>query len=161
MNLKCVFPFFLFFFFLISCSDEEHDIWDPDDPRNVPKNCPLQPDKKCPEYFKRMWKSSLLLVEAQDSYVKKRKKFRIDNTYNHALLNKMVEGEETLNKCLEVTPIGDKGERNEFFAKWNTSSLREVHETDRYFQDKLADHYLHNADCFKKAEIKLQRLIDK
>ncbi|MDE0119476.1 MAG: hypothetical protein OXM55_05660 [Bdellovibrionales bacterium] len=159
--MKCIFPFFLFFFFLISCSDEEHDIWDPDDPRNVPKNCPLQPERKCPEYFKRVGKASLLLVEAKDSYVKKRERFRIDNTYNHDLLNEMLKEEETLNKCLEITPIGNKGERREFFAKMNNSNLRAVNETDRSFQDKLADHYLHHANCFKEAEIKLQRLIDK
>ena len=73
----------------------------------------------------------------------------------------MLKEEETLNKCLEVTPIGKKGERQEFFTKMNSSSLRAVNETDRYFQDKLADHYYYLADCFKEAEVKLQRLIDR
>ena len=148
---------FIFIFLLYSCAED----------KSTKLHCPLDAELKinksgkCPEYFTRLWDATLILEEAQNSYVNKRKKFRIDNTYNHVLLNKMVEDEKTLNTCLEATPLGNKKERSEFFKKWRTSSLRAVHETDRYFQDKLADHYLHNADCFKEAEIKLQRLIDK
>ena len=66
-------PLLGFFLLFISCFSEEHDIWDPDDPRNVPKNCPLQPDRKCPEYFKRVSHSTLLLVKVKESYVKKKR----------------------------------------------------------------------------------------
>ena len=125
---------------------------------NIEKmNCPLH-EGECQDYFKRLVDSSQLLMERTTSFVKKRKQFREDHTYNRDRLNEMLEEEKTFLECTEVTPLGNK---REFFARWNSSSDRKVYETNKYFQNKLADHYYYLADCYKEAEIKLQRLIDK
>ena len=66
----------------------------------------------------------------------------MDHTYNQSALNQLVKDEKELNACLEKTPLGNEGMRGEFYRKMNNSRLRAVHETDRYFQDRMKEHNL-------------------
>ena len=115
--------------------------------------------KPCPSYFINFVEATDIVVEAQETYVKKRKQFRLDHTYNQPALDEFVKREKKLNICLEETPLGNEGVARKFFGKMNNSRLREVHETDRYFQDKLSEHYLAVSKCFEKANKELDELI--
>ena len=117
--------------------------------------------KPCPDYFVNYWNSSEALVETQDSYTSKRKQFRLDHTYNQPALDELLKREEKLNLCLEKTPLGNVGVSREFHRKKSNSNLREIHETDRYFQDKLSEQNLALIKCLTEAQKELDSLIAK
>ena len=118
-------------------------------------------DEGCPEYFVNFWNSTITHVEAQDKYMEKRESFRLKHTYNQQALKELIEIEKPILPCLESTPLGNAEERRKFFIKMRYSDQRAVHETDRYFQDRLSEHYDHSIICFKKADKELNKLISK
>lgn len=122
-------------------------------------NCPSY-ENGCPEHFKRLWKNNDSLIKRQTEYHSKSKRFREENTYNKNELALWVEINNRLGECLQRTPLGNKEERRQFFAEFSSSQLKtKAHQTDRYYQNKLADHYGHGANCYKLALEELEEII--
>ena len=114
--------------------------------------------KTCPSEFTNYSESLDDLTEAQERYFEKRDQFQLDNTYNQPALDALVNHDRELSKCLKATPLaGD----TEFNNKKNNSSLREVHETNRYFLDKMNEQNFALIDCYSKAEKELDRMIER
>ena len=115
--------------------------------------------KRCPKYFQRYWDSSTEVADTIDKYVATQKQFQLDNTYNDLALNDLVRTEGSLNECLESTPLGNTGVRRRFHHRKSNPHLRDIYETDRYFQDKLSGNNEALRQCFIYAQEDIEALM--